>query len=146
MDMMKLILSALAALAVGIPFHLLMARLGLNKSRGQRILEAAKKAGRKTTGKLVKAKLSAYMPDEKEYQLRRRLWHVTYEYEVNQRTYKYRGQIDGRIEPPQEMDFYYPTGHPEKAMPEEEIRYDTRDISIVLFPAVLWVLFYWVIF
>ena len=142
MEMGKLILSALIALVLAVPFHLLMAKLGLGKSKGDRMKQEAKKAGRMVTGHLTRSTRSAYMPDEPDYEKRRSLWHVTYTYTVNGTEYRYRAGIDARETPPGEIRLFYPKGHPEKAIAEGEQRHDGRDLSLVLLPVILWAVIY----
>ena len=145
MDLTKLVWAAAAAALIGVPFHLLMKKLGWNRTKGERIVAAAKKAGRVVTGRLTSSSLSAYQPGEQSFQERQQLWHVTYEYRVGQKDYCYRTQLDGRDTPPQELSLYYPKGRPDRAVPEGGHRYDSRDVSIVLLPVVLWAVFYWIL-
>jgi len=147
MDLQKLILSAVAAVLLGIPFHLLLQKTGKNRTKGERIIAEAKRAGRIVSATLVSSKRSKYMPENgNSYQERQSLWHVTYEYTVNARIYRYRTQIDGNDTPPPTLALYYPKGRPDKALPEGGHRYDGRDISIVLFPVLLWAFFYHFVF
>ena len=145
-DLVGLAVSLVLSMFISIPVVKMIQKLGLNKFKGQRIVEEAKKAGRVAEGRLVNAKRSAYAPERGSHAARRRVWFVEYEYEVGRRTYRYRTQLTDDVDPPKVLRLYYLKGKPEKVVLENEELYSGRDMTIILSPVIIWLVLYFVFF
>lgn len=144
MDMGRLMLSALAAAILTLPFTVFLFKSGKIRLKSEIIVEEAKKSGRIAQAVLEKSRRSRGDSTSRKARERKEIWMVTYGYEVAGRSYKFRSRL-GSV-PPDQLELYYPQGHPERAIPEGYRIQGSRYTALMLLPLILWVFFYHFVF
>lgn len=140
MEAGKLILSALVAMAVTLPFTVYMLKTGKIRPRGERIVEEAKAAGRIVQAVLEKSRWSRGDPGSQNAAERGERWFVTYRYEIGGRGYRFSARVGQQ--PPEMLELYYPARHPERAIPEGYRSPGGKYMMLVLLPVIVWVIVY----
>ena len=86
------------------------------RTKGTRIVEEARSAGRVVQGRLENSTYLPGYPEERTRRNRMDRWKVVYVYTVDGREYQYRGVVTSRPKP--EILLYYPEGRPNDALTE----------------------------
>ena len=140
MNLTRFLLAALYTLPFAIVLALIRAKY-FPKNKSERIIEEAERAGRVTEGRLIKSKRIRPTPGAPAGSMERNESRkVVYEYDVNGRTYKWKGLIG--VEPPERIDFYYPAGRPKKAIPHGYKLPGPGDVFWTVLPVILMAIIY----
>ena len=140
----RYVISCVCTLAVFVPLILILRfKFGLRPKSEALILDA-KKSGRVVEGELVKESAILGTPGAKKSKERRNRYTATYRYVVAGREYYFHGVAESL--PALTMMFYYPEGHPDKAIPETAARPGWRILIMYPLMAAVFVFFYWVVF
>lgn len=142
MDLVYFLISAVVALALGIPFLLLTRR---TRPAGEQVVAEARRAGRVVRGVLEKSTfLRADMSDDSRDN-RRDQWIAVYGYVVNGVHYTYRETVFN--DPVPELTLYYPAGRPGAAISQgaAAARFGGGYLLRALVPLVIWAAVYWIL-
>ena len=149
MDVSKiggLFIALALSMVISFPLVIMLSKRGFGKSKGERIVESAKRNGRVACGRLISQRHARRFELHKKYAGHAGYWIVDYEYMVGRRTYHYITRLADGGDVPQELMLYYPAGKPEKAISEYMEIYDARDVGFVWLPAIIWVVIYFLFF
>ena len=140
MDPIRFFLSALAAIAVGIPFAIATRAV---RPAGENLAEEAIRHGRVVSATLVK---SAFLPPDmssQHSQQRQVRWLCQYRYTVGGKDYTYRCTLTQKG--PAQMELCYPAGKPDKAMLPGSMKRKRGGAYVMraLVPIVVWAAVYW---
>ena len=139
MDSIRFFLSALAAIAVGIPLAI---STGAIRSTGENLKEDSAWHGRVVTANLIS---KAFLPPDISSQnsrLRQVRWLAKYNYTVDGQEYTYRCTLGHQA--PDQVLLSYPAGRPDKAEIQDPITQKQRRVFLrVLAPVIVWVAVYW---
>lgn len=139
MDPIRFFLSALAAIAVGVPLALSARAI---RSTGKNLENDSTRPGRVVTANLIS---KAFLPPDISSQnsrLRQTRWLAKYNYTVEGQEYTYRCTLGHQA--PDQVLLCYPAGRPDKAEIQDPItQKQNRVLLQVLIPVIVWTSVYW---
>lgn len=139
MDPIRFFLSALAAIAVGVPLALSTRAI---RSTGKNLENDSARSGRVVTANLIS---KAFLPPDISSQnsrLRQTRWLARYNYTVDGQEYTYRCTLGHQA--PDQVLLCYPAGRPDKAEIQDPItQKQNRVLLQVLIPVIVWTSVYW---
>lgn len=139
MDPIRFFLSALAAIAVGVPLALSTRAI---RSTGENLEDDSTRPGRVVTANLIS---KAFLPPDISSQNsrpRQTRWLAKYNYTVDGQEYTYRCTLE--YQAPDQVLLCYPAGRPDKAEMRDPItQKQNRVLLQVLIPVVVWTAVYW---
>lgn len=139
MDPIRFFLSALAAIAVGVPLALSARAI---RSTGKNLENDSTRPGRVVTANLIS---KAFLPPDISSQnsrLRQTRWLAKYNYTVDGQEYTYRCTLGHQA--PDQVLLCYPAGRPDKAEIQDPItQKQNRVLLQVLIPVIVWTSVYW---
>ena len=146
----RVILSMIGSLTVSIAMFVLMPGIRNTRRTGDRLVAAAKAAGRVAQGTLIHSEYHPASVYDGPDRRRQDTWDVAYEYETDDFHGVFRGWMRFAGSPPPDiMPLYYESGHPQEACPENYGRYaeaGERMMLVAALPMILFLLFYFVVF
>lgn len=139
MDPIRFFLSALAAIAVGVPLALSARAI---RSTGKNLENDSTRPGRVVTANLIS---KAFLPPDISSQnsrLRQTRWLAKYNYTVEGQEYTYRCTLGHQA--PDQVLLCYPAGRPDKAEMRDPINQNWSGIFIrMLVPVIVGTVVYW---
>lgn len=115
----------------------------LVQAESDRIIENAIAHGYITKATLVSSTYCAGTPGTNSYRYRSDRWLAVYAYQINGKTYKFRGY--SYSEPAATLDFYFDPSRPNKAVPKGITRLGWKlDIASTI-PLIILVILYWIV-
>ena len=143
MDLQAMIISMIITLILSIPFMMKGVSNGAYRTKGEKIIEEAKKSGRVVEAVLVKKIFITGEPNAADRRERESKWWSFYQYEVKGRTYKY--NVNFYEEPPEKLTLYYPAGKPKKAIAYGSEVVGAKTTFLILLPVFIWAIIYHII-
>lgn len=142
MDLLRMAIAAVAAVVIGIPFILATRHM---RPAGEKIWKDAARAGRVTTGTLVK---KVFLPPDMsspDSRMREVQWKARYDYTVDGVQYAYYCTLYPPV--PERVDLYYPEGRPDRAALQSALvrKRGPAYTLWALVPVIIWVLVYWML-
>ena len=142
MDPIRFFLSALVAIAVGVPFTIATRAV---RPSGEKLAEDAMRHGRVVSATLVKSAFLAPDISSKYRQQRQVRWLCQYRYSIGGKDYTYQCTLGQQG--PVQVDLCYPAGKPGNAMLPSAMNRKRGGAYIMraLIPVVVWAVVYWML-
>lgn len=140
MDPIRFFLSALVAIAVGVPFTIATRAV---RPSGEKLAEDAMRHGRVVSATLVKSAFLAPDMSSKYRQQRQVRWLCQYHYSIGGKDYIYRCILGQQG--PAHVKLCYPAGKPSKAIPPSAMQRKRGGAYVMraLAPVIVWAVVYW---